>query len=71
MTAVVSESRSKSTWLTGSAGLLILVAAFVMMVCAAPARAHTPTHAVTQSATAHHGQPTMHTVSYEKVRVMH
>ena len=39
MSAVVSGSRARSTWLTGTAGLLILVAAFVMMVCAAP-RAH-------------------------------
>jgi hypothetical protein len=39
MSAVVSESRARSTWLTGAAGLLILVAAFVMMVCAVP-RAH-------------------------------
>ena len=69
MTAVVSQSRSKSTWLTGSAGLLILVAAFVMMVCAAPSKAHTPTRAVTQSVTAHRGQPTPHTVFMKKVRV--
>lgn len=39
MSAVVSGSRARSTWLTGTAGLLMLVAAFVMMVCAAP-RAH-------------------------------
>jgi len=70
MTAVVSESRAKSMWLTGSAGLLILLAAFVMMVCAAPSSAHTPTRAVTQSATAHHGQPTPHTVFHARVRVM-
>ena len=36
MTAIVSSSRARSTWLTGAAGLLMLVAAFVMMVCAAP-----------------------------------
>lgn len=36
MSAVVSRSRARSTWLTGSAGLLMLVAAFVMMVVAAP-----------------------------------
>jgi hypothetical protein len=36
MSAVVSGSRARSTWLTGAAGLLILVAAFVMMVIAAP-----------------------------------
>jgi hypothetical protein len=36
MSAVVSASRAKSTWLTGAAGLMLLVAAFVMMVCAAP-----------------------------------
>jgi hypothetical protein len=43
MTAVVSGSRAKSTWLTGAVGLLILVAAFVMMVCAAP-RIHVVRH---------------------------
>ena len=43
MSAVVSESRAKSTWLTGAAGLLVLAAAFVMMVMAAP-RAHAPHH---------------------------
>lgn len=43
MSAVVSESRAKSTWLTGTAGLLVLAAAFVMMVIAAP-RAHAPRH---------------------------
>jgi hypothetical protein len=36
MTAMVSSSRARSTWLTGTAGLLILAAAFVMMLCAAP-----------------------------------
>jgi hypothetical protein len=43
MTAVVSKSRSTSTWLTGAAGLLILAAAFVMMVWAAPT-ARAPVH---------------------------
>jgi hypothetical protein len=43
MTAVVSESRARSTWLTGTAGLLVLVAAFVMMICAAP-RVHAMRH---------------------------
>jgi hypothetical protein len=36
MTAIVSSSRARSTWLTGAAGLLMLAAALVMMVCAAP-----------------------------------
>lgn len=36
MTAIVSSSRARSTWLTAAAGLLMLAAAFVMMICAAP-----------------------------------
>jgi hypothetical protein len=36
MSAVVSKSRTKSTWLTGTAGLLMVAAAVVMMVVAAP-----------------------------------
>ncbi len=36
MNAVVSGARSRSTVLTGAAGLLLLVTAIVMMVCAAP-----------------------------------
>jgi len=43
MTTVVSWSRLKSTWLTGAAGLLLLSAAFVMMVCAAP-KVRAPLH---------------------------
>ena len=43
MAAVVSESRAKSTWLTGTVGLVVLAAAFVMMVVAAP-RAHALHH---------------------------
>jgi len=46
MSAVVSGSRARSTWLTGTAGLLMLAAAFVMMVVAAP-RVHAARH-VTQ-----------------------
>ncbi len=37
--AVVSGQQARSTWLTGAAGLLLLVTAVVMMACAAP-RAH-------------------------------
>jgi len=56
MTAVVNRSRARSAWLTGSAGLLILAVAFVMMVCGAP-NVHTPLHGVeTQSVTAQCGQ---------------
>jgi hypothetical protein len=40
MSTVVSAERAKATWLTGAAGLLILVTALVMMACAAPARPH-------------------------------
>jgi hypothetical protein len=36
MNAIVSGARSRSTVLTGAAGLLLLVTAIVMMVCAAP-----------------------------------
>lgn len=36
MGAVVSGPRASSTWLTGAAGLLLLVTAVVMMACAAP-----------------------------------
>jgi hypothetical protein len=36
MNAIVSGARSRSTVLTGAAGLLLLVAAVVMMVWAAP-----------------------------------
>jgi hypothetical protein len=36
MNAVVNGARSRSTVLTGAAGLLLLVTAVVMMVCAAP-----------------------------------
>ena len=39
MNAVVNGARSRSTLLTGAAGLLLLVTAVVMMVVAAP-RAH-------------------------------
>jgi hypothetical protein len=60
MTAVVSKSRSKSTWLTGAAGLLILAAALVMMVWSAPT-ARTPRNAgatrpVAESVTSFCGQ---------------
>jgi len=43
MDAVVSGGRFRSTVLTGMAGLLLLVTAFVMMVCAAP-RIHAVRH---------------------------
>jgi hypothetical protein len=36
MNGVVNGARSRSTLLTGAAGLLLLVTAVVMMVCAAP-----------------------------------
>ena len=36
MNAIVSGARSRSTLLTGAAGLLLLVTAIVMMVCTAP-----------------------------------
>lgn len=40
---MVSSSRARSTWFTGAAGLLMLAAAVVMMVCAAP-RIHAVRH---------------------------
>jgi hypothetical protein len=45
MAAVVSRERARTTYLTAAAGMLMLVAAFVMMVVAAPrlhARPHGP-----------------------------
>jgi hypothetical protein len=62
MTTVASRSRLKSTWLTGVAGLLLLSAAFVMMICAAP-KASSPLHggttpAATQSALSAWTRPT-------------
>jgi hypothetical protein len=48
--AMWSEQRTKATWLTGAAGLLIVAAAFVMMVVAAPAQPH-PRAAITQTTT--------------------
>jgi hypothetical protein len=47
MTAVVSGERAKATWLTGVAGLLILGAAVVMMVVAAPSPGHPRPHPAT------------------------
>jgi hypothetical protein len=43
MAAVVNKKRLGSTWLTATAGLLLLVTAVVMMVCAAP-RVHAAQH---------------------------
>jgi hypothetical protein len=43
MNAVVNGARSRSTVLTAAAGLLLLVTAVVMMVCAAP-RIHATRH---------------------------
>jgi hypothetical protein len=43
MHAIVNGARSRSTVLTGVAGLLLLVTAAVMMVCAAP-RIHAVRH---------------------------
>jgi hypothetical protein len=40
MSAIVSQERAKATWLTGAAGLALLMAAFVMMLVAAPAQLH-------------------------------
>ena len=54
MTAVVRRERAKATWLTGVAGLIILVAAVVMMACAAPSLAHPRPHGATaQPASVH------------------
>ncbi len=40
MTAVVSREQARATFLTGAAGVLMLVVAVVMMVVAAPAHGH-------------------------------
>jgi len=49
---VMSRERTRTTWLTGAAGLLILGVAFVMMVVAAPSQAHPlPHHAAAQAYT--------------------
>ena len=42
MMAVVSRERAKATCLTGAAGVLLLAAAIVMMVMAAPGQAQDP-----------------------------
>ena len=52
MSAVVSESRAKSTWFIGTAGLLVLAVAFVMMVIAAP-RTHATHHPTVTSHVTH------------------
>jgi hypothetical protein len=44
MTAVVSRERARATYLTGAAGALLLVVAFMMMVVAAPAHGHGRPH---------------------------
>jgi hypothetical protein len=44
MTTVISRERARATWLTGAAGLLILGAALVMMVVAAPSQGHPLAH---------------------------
>jgi hypothetical protein len=42
MNAAVRGPRSRATWLTGTAGLLVLALALVMMVLAAPTGASPP-----------------------------
>jgi hypothetical protein len=44
MTAIVNREHANATWLTGTAGLLILTAAFAMMACAAPSLVHARPH---------------------------
>lgn len=53
MSAVVSKSRAKSTWLTGTAGLLMLATAVVMMVVAAPRTHALRYETVTSTSTSH------------------
>ena len=51
MTAVVGQQNAKSAYLTGTAGVLVIAIAFVMMVLAAPSHAHPrPQGAATPSA---------------------
>ena len=42
MSAIVCRERAKATWLTGAVGLLLLMAAFVMMLVGAPTQLHHP-----------------------------
>jgi hypothetical protein len=42
--AVISRERTRATWFTGVAGLLILGVAIVMMVVAPPSQAHSLPH---------------------------
>jgi hypothetical protein len=42
MMAVVSREHAKATCLTGAAGVLMIIVAFVMMVVAAPGHGHGP-----------------------------
>jgi hypothetical protein len=47
---VISRERTRATWITGVAGLLMLGVAFVMMVVAAPSQTHPlPHHAAAQT----------------------
>jgi hypothetical protein len=56
MNAVVNGARSRSTVLTGAAGLLLLVTAVVMMVCAAPRVHAVRTISAQDRLTATHGR---------------
>ena len=47
--AVISRDRTRATWLTGAAGLLLLGVAIVMMVLAAPQAHPLPQHAAAQA----------------------
>jgi acetyl-CoA acetyltransferase len=48
--AVTSRERTRATWLTGVAGLLLLGVAIVMMAVAAPSQAQPlPQHAATRA----------------------
>jgi hypothetical protein len=78
MTAVVSGERAKATWLTGSAGLLILGGAVVMMGVAAPSQAQAQAqaqaqprprpHSITLAAAPAHTQTTVKLTARSDVR---
>jgi peptidoglycan/LPS O-acetylase OafA/YrhL len=62
MAAIARWQRSTPTWLTGAAGSVLLLAALVMMVAAAPSRPHPLPH----RAAATYTVPAMELVSSQR-----
>jgi hypothetical protein len=51
MSAIVSQERARAAWLTGAAGLALILAAFMMMLVGAPAHLqHLPSGPAARSA---------------------